>query len=262
MRDCDLLSPVGPVPWKPPVLRACGAGLFILLFAGIARALIGRNARRLERMLGRERVRIARDLHDNLGASLARLAVMSDRAMRIQKLEDSTRQRFLEMGLAARSAARLLDESVWAITPQNDTVERLVGYLGETVVEHLEAAGIAVTLDLPAKLQPLPVSAEIRCNLLLAVKEAAGNIIKHARATTAALSFACSHDELRATLSDDGCGFERGLVGASANGLRNMRRRLEEIGGSTLIETRLEGGTVVSFRVSLSGRRHSGATRT
>jgi len=194
--------------------------------------------------LEKERMRIARDLHDDLGASLNSVALTLDMVQRLAPPE-SLNGKIQHCSKMVRQVARSVDEIVWAINPRNDTLRYMVDYISQFAVEYLHAANIPCRVDLPDAIPNRMVSPEARHNLLLIVKEALSNIARHARAREVLLRVAATEKQVAITLQDDGCGFERAPDNASCDGLRNMRHRAEEIGGQFQLESRPGKGTSV-----------------
>src|SRR5205823_5251870 len=122
-------------------------------------------------------------------------------------------------------------------------------YTGQFALDYLRLAGIRPRLDFPEQAPSREVSTEVRHNLFLAVKEALNNIVKHARAGEVWLRVIADDQALRIVVQDDGCGFDRAPDDAFADGLRNMRHRLAEIGGECLIESRPGAGAKITFHV-------------
>ncbi|HZQ46220.1 MAG TPA: ATP-binding protein, partial [Verrucomicrobiae bacterium] len=123
----------------------------------------------------------------------------------------------------------------------------LFDYIGQFALEFLQAADIRCHLDLPDHPPARSISAEVRHNLFLAVKEALNNIVRHAGAREVHLRVATDDNELSITIEDDGRGFGQAPDNACADGLRNMRQRLEEIHGRSRIESAPGKGTKISF---------------
>jgi signal transduction histidine kinase/ligand-binding sensor domain-containing protein len=194
--------------------------------------------------LEKERTRIARDLHDDLGASLNSVALTLDMVQRLAPPE-SLNGKIQHCSTMVRQVARSVDEIVWAINPRNDTLRYMVDYISQYAVEYLHAANIPCRVDLPDVIPNRMVSPEARHNLLLIVKEALNNVARHARAREVLLRVAASEKQVAITVQDDGCGFERPPDNATCDGLRNMRQRAEEIGGQFQLESRPGKGTSV-----------------
>jgi signal transduction histidine kinase len=198
-----------------------------------------------QHVLERERTRIAKDIHDDLGASLTLIAVLGDLAQK-----EKTGDRIEKMSGLARQAVKSLDEIVWAVNPRNDTLAHLIDYAGQFAMDYLRDAGIRCLLDVPEQTPAREVPANIRHNLFLAVKESLQNIIKHARATEVWLRISADDQRLRIVVEDNGRGFEAAPPGPQADGLRNIRQRLDEIGARHQIQSRPGVGTVITLELS------------
>lgn len=194
--------------------------------------------------LEKERTRIARDLHDDLGGSLNSVALTLDMVQRLAPPE-SVNGKIQHCSTMVRQVARSVDEIVWAINPRNDTLRYMVDYISQFAVEYLHAANIPCRVDLPDAIPNRMVSPEARHNLLLIVKEALSNIARHSRANEVLLRVATSEKKVAITIQDNGCGFNNAPDNASCDGLRNMRQRIEEIGGQFELESRPGEGTRV-----------------
>jgi signal transduction histidine kinase/streptogramin lyase len=205
-----------------------------------------------EQALERERTRIARNIHDDLGASLTRISLITQSA---QHKNPALAAEFEEIFESVRTSTRSMDEIVWAVNPRWDDVENLVSYLGNYAQKFLGAAGIRRQLNLPSTLPSIKLPSQARHNLFLCCKEALNNIVKHAGAKEVMLTVTADEFELRIEIADDGRGFaasdrtpstERV---ASGNGLQNMRDRMAEMAGTFEISSRPRGGTLVVFSV-------------
>jgi signal transduction histidine kinase len=151
----------------------------------------------------------------------------------------------------ARTVSSTLDEIVWTTNPRNDTLEHLVGYIAEFAGEYLAPTGIDLRLELPSEIPSRIVSSEKRHNVLLVVKEALNNIVKHAGARHVHLRVALERGRLQVAIADDGRGFDPATVAATANGLANMRQRLAAISGSIVIESEPGRGTTVTLEAKV-----------
>ena len=209
------------------------------------------QVRQLEQqtVLHKERARIAKDIHDDLGANLTQITLLSELARQDMTTPEKAGGHVDKISTTARQVMKSLDEIVWAVNPRNDTLPHLVDYLGQFTIDFLRAPGIRCRLDLPEHPPELNVPADIRHNLFLAVKEALNNIVKHAGAKQVRLGVDVSNGKLRVVVTDDGHGFEHPPQDAWADGLRNMRQRMAEIGGDCAIESHAGTGTTITFDV-------------
>jgi signal transduction histidine kinase/ligand-binding sensor domain-containing protein len=240
--------------WETFWFRLGCALIGALALAALVRTIVKRRMqariRRLEQehALERERSRIARDMHDELGASLTHIMLMSDIAAS-EPGSSSTELR--KIAQTARNVSSTLDEIVWTTNPRNDTLEHLIGYIAEFSEEYLAATGIDLRLELPSEIPVREVSSEKRHQVLLVVKEALNNIVKHANARRVHLHVAFEHGVLRIVIRDDGNGFDPDAIPTTSNGLVNMRQRLAAISGTLQIESQPGRGTVVTLAARL-----------
>jgi signal transduction histidine kinase/ligand-binding sensor domain-containing protein len=224
-----------------------------------------RRVERLEmlRAVDRDRDRIARDIHDDLGAGLTQITLLSEIARR-EPPEDVTGP-LGQISETARELTRAMDEIVWAVNPRHDSLDALVTYICQFAQEYLTIAGVQCRLDVPSSLTPHALTADVRHSLFLAVKEALNNIAKHARARVVWIRLVERERGFRLTIEDDGVGFDEDAVLAHAaaaratpgrpnagQGLRNLRERLASIGGRCDVTSAPGRGTQVSLEMDLS----------
>jgi signal transduction histidine kinase len=107
-------------------------------------------------------------------------------------------------------------------------------------------------LDLPPELPPIQFSAQVRHEILLSVKEAVNNAVRHSRATEVWFRLKLGNHELALSVEDNGIGFNPGTAARGGNGLKNMRSRLESLGGSCTIGPGSGGGTTVCFSIPIA----------
>jgi signal transduction histidine kinase/ligand-binding sensor domain-containing protein len=203
-----------------------------------------------ERAMERERTRIARDMHDEVGANLTHIAATSRLAM-LGPPEETPG--FLgEIASIARQTVDSLDEIVWAVNPRYDTLAGAVEYIGKFAVRFVSGAGVACEVDLPEELPSLALTSDVRHHLLLVVKEALNNAVKHSRAGQILVSASLEGSVLSICVIDDGEGFDPGTTAVGADGLRNMRERMAGVGGELGIASEAGRGTRVELRLPLS----------
>jgi signal transduction histidine kinase len=144
-----------------------------------------------------------------------------------------------------------MDQIVWAVNPRKDTLPSLLGYIAQDAQEFLEPAGIQCRRRFPEPIPSRPVSPEVRHHLLMSVKEAVRNAVKHASATEITLAAEIDSTSLSITVIDNGSGIRSEPTMEERNGMSNMRDRLQSIGGSVDLSDASSGGTKVSFSVPL-----------
>jgi ligand-binding sensor domain-containing protein/signal transduction histidine kinase len=201
--------------------------------------------------LEKERSRIARDLHDQLGANLTQVALLGEMAEADKNSPAEIESYTQQISQTARETTRSLDEIVWAVNPSNDTLEGLVNYACKYAQEYLAVAGLRYRADVPAQLPANPIPPEVRHNIFLAFKEAVNNVVKHAQASEVRVRLQLQPGNFTLSIEDNG----RGLGGRDANaaparnGLRNMRKRMKDIHGEFSISPGTGGGTMVCLTI-------------
>jgi signal transduction histidine kinase len=245
-----------PVPlWEVPWFWAAAIAFFVAVIMGIGRYASWRDMRqelaRIEsqRALEQERLRIAHDIHDDLGARLTQISLASAMAHDTAGLSTAARSEFNRISEMARDTVSALYETVWAVNPENDNLDALGNYLCQMVHQLCEQAKLSCRLHVPELPRDVQVASQLRHNVILAVKEAINNIIKHASATEVAFHVTFERDDLTISISDNGNGFNPVKNGAG-NGLANMKQRLEAIGGHCNIESLAGKGTTILMHVS------------
>jgi signal transduction histidine kinase len=207
-----------------------------------------------ERVVEQERARIARDLHDDLGSSLARISLLSSLARADKDNPSHVETHVSKIAQSADDTMRALEEIVWAVRPDSDTLQSLVEYIAHFATELFEGNGTRCRLDLPHDLPARPLPPEIRHNIFLVIKEALTNAFKHAAAREVRVQAKASINRLEIVVQDDGRGFDPSLQPAEGrhHGLANMQRRVDSIGGTLAIESAAGRGTVVRLAVRFS----------
>jgi signal transduction histidine kinase len=247
---------VPPFHQRRDVWAAGAVGLVASgVFAGrtISARRMKRRLEALERAnaLERERARIARDLHDEIGAALTEIAMQAD-AVHHELLDVASpdaMQLTEDIRRSAVSLVRNVDAIVWAVNPANDMLNRFAAYLVQSTEQFLDAAGLSMRFQVPSPLPDTPLAGTVRHHLFLAVREALNNVVKHARARAASLSLRLADGMLAITVEDDGIGFDCSQLPADTeqNGLANMQQRMREIGGTCTIDSVPGRGTRVTL---------------
>ncbi len=193
-----------------------------------------------------ERLRIAEDLHDDFGAGLSKIALLSDLLANKAPEEATTLHK---IALASRRLQRKLGEVVWALNTRNDSLASLVSYLRHYVQDFFDETVIDYELDIRQGLPDLPLNGEQRRNLFLVIKESLHNVLKHSGASKVTISLGLEGRELRAAVKDDGIGIRSADISGPGNGTQNMIKRMEQMGGTLVIKG--DQGTEVSLSLPL-----------
>ena len=256
----SLAVTVEPPFWRKPsflilatlvLLGALAGIIYLISTAKLKRQL---RAHRQKELLEKERARIARDLHDQLGANLTQVALLGELAEADKHLPGEVELHAQQISLTARETTRSLDEIVWALNSSNDTLESLVNYVCKYAQDYFALAGVSFRAELPTQLPPTPILPEVRHNVFLAFKEAVNNVVKHAQATEAHVKLQLEPEKLILSVEDNGCGLGDISDKKLRNGLKNMRRRLADVHGKFEIAAGASGGTVVKFIVPLANK--------
>ena len=204
------------------------------------------------RAVDAERERIARDLHDDVGASLTQMALQSQLADRNLKQQPERASSYLkEIFKTARQMTRSLDEIVWAVNPGNDVLDNFVSFLASFVQDFTEGAGLRSRFDLPDTVPPLAIPSTVRHHLYLATKETLHNVVKHAGATEVTMAVTLENGTCAIVLSDNGSGSDAPSEAPGADGLINLKTRLEQLGGTCTRHSTPGEGTSIEMRFPL-----------
>lgn len=251
--------------WFVSSCSVAGLSVFAYVVRLITRRRMQQRLLELQRQsaVERERARIAQDIHDDVGSSLARIAMLSQPGTSTLAEPQRTAAMLSRIYTTAREVTRALDEIVWAVDPRHDTLDSLVAYMGKYAQDYLAAANIRCRLDAPVELPNWRITAETRHNLFLAFKEALNNVLKHAAATEVRVTLVMQAESFVLGIRDNGRGFdpvrprapEPGRL-VSGHGLHNMQQRLASIGGTCEIASEPGQGASVSFIVGM--RPHAG----
>ena len=203
-----------------------------------------------QRAMKQERARIARDLHDELGADITEVGMLATRT-KSSSASDAERNHCLEQ-LAGRTSQMIsaLEEIVWAMNPQHDSLVGVVSYFTFYADRFLGLANIKLQIEQSPAAADRAVDACIRHELFLAFKEALANVVNHAGATEVRLDIQLEQNKLRLAVADNGHGIHAGRN--AGNGLANMRTRIEKIGGQFEITSHNGSGVTVKFSAPLS----------
>ncbi|MDE3069018.1 MAG: hypothetical protein KGJ60_15915 [Verrucomicrobiota bacterium] len=241
--------------WQTWWFRAAALLVFAGAIASGVRYWSSRRLRmKLERLeqqqaVERERARIARDLHDDLGASLTQIGLLVEMARRNSLAGGELQSQAAQLASRVRALAGELDAVVWTINPKNDSLDKLVTYICQFSQEFFRFTPIRCRLDVSDEIPAWPLTPDVRHDLFMVMKEAMNNAIKHSGATEVWLRVAAYDGVLKMTLEDNGRGFVPSKNGDARNGLGNMRARLQQMGAALDLQSRPGGGAVVEVHL-------------
>ncbi|PWU09508.1 MAG: hypothetical protein C5B50_27405 [Verrucomicrobia bacterium] len=228
-----------------------------------------------QRALEAERTRVARDLHDDLGAGLTEIGLLGGLAQRGNTAPERARQHVARITEKAREMVTNLDEIVWSLNPRHDSLSSLSKYFCEYAQQFLRLTTVRCRLQVADQLPDHHLTSDQRNHLLMAFKEALNNVVRHAQATQVTVGITFQNDSLVITVTDDGRGWEGGARTATGDGpdnpgrgapnsvsarspdpgagdgLDNLSARLEKLGGSCQFVSQPGHGTQVRMTLPL-----------
>lgn len=243
---------VKPFLWNTWWFRITAGSVLAVLAAAVVRYMSQRRLRAQMRKvqqqaaLDRERARIARDMHDTLGASLTQINLLGELASREATTRPQVTDYVKKMTTSSHALVQQLDEIVWAVDPENDTLDDLATYISQFATEFLADSPIRLRMKLPAILPDLRLTTEVRHSLFLAVREALNNVARHSGATETTITIQVAGAAVVIAIEDNGSGFHP-ATGTSRHGLANLEQRLTELGGAFRIESAPGQGTRVTL---------------
>jgi signal transduction histidine kinase len=202
-------------------------------------------------MLNIERARIARDIHDELGARLTELALEGEVIQTELPPGSAVRPKLEALCEKARAVSGAMDEVIWMVNSRRDTLSDFSNYACRHAQRFLASSSIRCRLDVDGDLPEAVFELPLRRNLLLGVKEALNNAVKYSKAKEILLRIQGSGQNLLVIVEDDGVGFDLELVDSVRNGLTNMTERMKEVGGRCQITTKPGSGCRVEFQLPL-----------
>jgi signal transduction histidine kinase len=233
------------------VLAALGVLLLVTVWVLTQLALRAKE----QRLLQRERARIARDIHDDLGMRMTQLVLQGEVVQSELPPQSRLQLQLSQLCEEARGTLRAMDEVLWAINPRRDNLREFTTYVCRYAQTFLKDAGMQCVLDVDPEMSDTAFNLPLRRNLLLAVKEALNNAAKHSHATELTLRIRCHGPELRVAVHDNGRGFDLRRANPDRNGLTNLAQRMREFGGRCHIASQPGRGCTVELFMPIENRR-------
>jgi signal transduction histidine kinase len=206
-----------------------------------------RKLRQVE--LERVRKRIATDLHDDIGAGLSRIAVLSEVA-RHEADGSPVKERLSTIAGASRELVDSMSDIVWVINPERDQLRDLTQRMRRFASDVFAARETGLIFRVPGPEQQLKVGADVRRQVFLIFKEAINNVVRHAECATVEVELSVEAQNFALTVRDDGCGFDVNAAG-EGNGLASMRMRAQLLGGELHLDSNAGQGTTLILRAPL-----------
>jgi len=219
---------------------------FILLF--LLSFFIYRNYRTRQQLkLQTLRNKIAIDLHDDVGSTLSSISIFSQMA---QQQSKDVIPLLETIGDNSRKMLEAMADIVWSINPENDQFEKIVLRMKNFAYELLGAKGIDFEFLADDDVTKMKLTMEVRKNLYLIFKEATNNMVKYSEADKVLFSITEEKNILTMIIKDNGKGFDKERS-ISGNGLNNMKKRAEEMGGQLVIDSKVGNGTLVELKIAV-----------
>ncbi len=255
---CELALVLTPPFWQTWWFRSLLSLLAVGMVAAVVRFV---SVQKLHRQLAaleaqhaieRERARIARDMHDDLGANLTQITILGELAKRDADQPKRVVVHADAICNTARELVQSMDEIVWSANPGNDNLRRLAGYIFQYAENFLAATSIRGRFEHPLSLPDQPLSAEVRHNLFLVVKEALNNAVRHSQGNEVWLRLLASDSGLELRIEDNGKGFDPTAGHAFGNGLGSMQKRIADLAGHFDVQSVPGAGTQITVKLDFT----------
>jgi signal transduction histidine kinase len=249
------------LPLQPIVIQFWQTGWFqvtLLSFCGVVVGICLRLLAKVtmqskeQQVLQRERARIARDIHDDLGAVVTQLVLQGETAQSELPGESEARAKFKRISDTGRRLVQSINEVVWMVNSQRDSLQDFENYVCRYAENFLRASSIRCRLDVDGEIPEAAFDLARRRSLFLAIKEALNNAAKHSGATEVLLKLQIEKDDVKVTVEDNGRGFDPAARDRTRNGLSNMAQRMTEVGGKCQIVSRPGAGCRVELSAKVS----------
>ena len=202
-----------------------------------------------QQAIEKERNRISRDMHDDLGSGLTKIAILSEVAKKQMPEPEKAKEQLEKISQSSRELVDSLQDIIWVLNPANDTLESLAAYIREYTLKFVEPFSLETGFDYPDQFAAIQLSEEKRRNVFLTVKESLHNIARHAHCTRVDISITEEPGAFTLLIRDNGRGFDTGNTRMFGNGLKNMENRISQAGGNYQISSAPEKGTLTIIRM-------------
>jgi signal transduction histidine kinase len=245
---------IRPAWWQTWWFKALIIALALALIFFIARFIYHYQLRKqrvaLEKQLAVqfERQRISTEMHDDIGAGLSGIRLLTE--MTKAKVKDEQAAEEVEkIYQSVGDISSKMKEVIWSLNTENDSLANLLSYIQQQARTWLEHFPCQLTMELPDAIPAAEINGETRRNIVLMMKEAIHNIIKHSGANKVDIKMSCQDEKLILTVSDNGKGIPGGQSNDSGNGMKNMRQRIEKLNGKLFSKNK--EGLTLTFEIPL-----------
>lgn len=255
-REVEILDEKSRSDRRLSMLVVSGSALLVLLLVIYFRTRIARQKlaglrkdMEVKELQAREdeRSRLAADMHDDLGAGLSTIRMISELA--INKDTNGLKQDIRKISARSEELVESMRQMIWAMSNNNNSLEDLVVYIRGYARQFLDDHQLDVAFHLPAEFPDIVIKGPVKRNVFLVVKEVLHNVVKHAQASRVAISMDTVNNSFIIKIQDNGKGLNKEEGNRFGNGLKNMERRMREINGSVVLEN--ENGTLVTIHLPL-----------
>jgi signal transduction histidine kinase len=229
------------------LISICGV-VILISFRLMAQLALHQKERWL---LQRERARIAREIHDDIGSRMTQLVLHGEVAQSGLKADSETSNQLAQICEEARGLLSTMDEILWAVNPRRDTLRDFAAYVCNYAQKFLKPTQIQCLFEVDEEMSAAAFDLPLRRSLLMAIKEALNNAVKHSGASELHLQIHWRGPRLMVVVEDNGKGFDPGVTKSERNGLTNMTQRMEELGGTCVFTSQKGKGCRVEFNIPL-----------
>lgn len=246
-----ILPPFYSTWWFRICLTVMSLSLIIFITKKASQFKLKNKIRTLEKekALEEERHRISKEMHDDLGAGLTQISLISEAAKRRKNAGRFPREELNDIAATSRQLIENVSEIIWAMNPDFDSLSGMIAYLREQISKLLEYSGKEFSIEMPEDFEDINITNIRRKNILMLVKEAVNNSIKHSNASSINVTVELVNDHLYIKVSDDGNGFDPNQI-TRGNGLKNYSYRTGLLKGKVKLHS-CEDGTHIYFDIPL-----------
>lgn len=247
----QVLPPFYSTWWFRLLMAILVISMVIIITHKLSQYKLKRKIRHLEKLklVNDERIRISKEMHDDLGAGLTQISLISEAAKQIYKEGGYPQEELKNISATSRQLIENVSEIIWAMNPEFDTISGMFAYLREQLGKLLEYSGKSYELNFPENYTEGKISNIRRKNISMLLKEAVNNSIKHSHASSVFVKLSIIGNTLHMEVKDNGHGFDTTTV-SCGNGLKNFTYRSALIGGSAKIISHARG-TEIYFSIPL-----------
>ncbi|MFT3908977.1 MAG: two-component regulator propeller domain-containing protein [Ferruginibacter sp.] len=242
-----------PPFWKTVWFQLLAFFVLCILVYLIVKRITLRNYRlqlaelKAKQQIEEERSRIASDMHDDLGADISKIAVISEVIKADPLVANNTTANVQKISGYATGLRKKMDDIIWALNPSNDKLIDLVAHIRGLAADFTDESNIVCNVFTDGSTPDLVLPATLRRNFFLIVKEAMNNSMKHAAAGKMHISIEIQNKKLVITMIDDGRGFDINNRNGFGNGINNMAKRVAQVNGTIDIKSVIGKGTTIKI---------------